>query len=199
VKNEHLLGHFLRHHLGGSGIELREVFEGNRLLIVFNPTAFDLGQNSCMSVLLYGGVKNRPCTLPITRFMPTYNGQLPMAFGRFAGHLPLFVMISRNRLRNACGRKVRFQDLDEEVFALWMATMDLPQPIYAVLTVFNRRLDATVSSIMKVRGLKKSPNCQQFLNYSRQYMRLREQDLKILTNNHTEPLYLEVSVKEYAG
>lgn len=222
VTNDHLLGHYLRDH-SEPGIQVRESFEENRLLIIFNPMSMDLGHNACMSVMVYGGVRGRPCTMPIRRFMPSANKDLPKSFACYEGHLPLFVMICRNRRSHLeSGRKVHFQDAtdsestvaaaaaaaagaeeseddDSDVLTLWMASVDLPQPIYAVMTVFNRRLDASVSSILKVRGLRKSHDCRVFMQSSRHFMRLGGKDLKILTNNNTEPLYLEVTIKEYVG
>ncbi|EDV38408.1 uncharacterized protein Dana_GF21866 [Drosophila ananassae] len=225
VMNECLLGHFLRDH-SEPGVQVRESFEENRLLIIFNPTSMEIGRNACMSVMVYGGVRGRQCTLPIRRFMPGCNKDLPKSFACYEGHLPLFVMICRNRRSHLeSGRKVRYrghhQDTDSEdstaadadaadeeeeeeeedsdVLTLWMASVDLPQPIHAVMTVFNRRLDASVSSILKVRGLRKSHDCRVFMQSSRHFMRLGGKDLKILTNNNTEPLYLEVTIKEYVG
>lgn len=227
VMNEYLLGHFLRDH-SEPGVQVRESFEENRLLIIFNPTSMEIGRNACMSVMVYGGVRGRQCTLPIRRFMPGCNKDLPKSFACYEGHLPLFVMICRNRRSHLeSGRKVRYrghhQDTDSEdspsaaeadaadeeeeeeeeedsdVLTLWMASVDLPQPIHAVMTVFNRRLDASVSSILKVRGLRKSHDCRVFMQSSRHFMRLGGKDLKILTNNNTEPLYLEVTIKEYVG
>ncbi|KAI8034622.1 hypothetical protein M5D96_012584 [Drosophila gunungcola] len=202
VMNATLLSHFVSQHLNEPGVELREVFESDRVLIIFRPQAFQLGKNTCMSVLVYGGIRREPCTLPVQRFMPTQNIHLPEAFVRYSGHLPLFVMICRNRLSSWKGKKVRFEGLDEDdkdTVALWMASMDLAQPVHVVMTIINRRLDITRSSIMKVRELRKSHDCLEFMPSSRQYMRLCDQDLRVLTNDHTEPLYLEISVKEYAG
>ncbi|XP_037724891.1 uncharacterized protein LOC119556635 isoform X2 [Drosophila subpulchrella] len=202
VMNATLLGHFLSQHLDESGIELREIFKDQRVLMVFSPKDFDLGQNTCVSVIVYGGVRGKPCTLPAARFMPTRNKELPEPYQHFDNHLPLFVMICRNRLSSleGRGRRVRFEGLDDEdVLALWMVSMDLPRPVHVVMTVINRRLDITRSSIMKVRGLHKSHNCLDFMPHSQQYMRLNDHDLRVLTNDHTEPVYMEIAVKEYGG
>ncbi|XP_016954425.1 uncharacterized protein LOC108027492 [Drosophila biarmipes] len=202
VMNATLLGHFLSQHLDESGIELREIFEDQRVLMIFSPKNFDLGQNTCVSVIVYGGVRGRPCTLPAARFMPTRNLELPEPYQHFDNHLPLFVMICRNRLSTLEGRRrrVRFEGLDDEdVLALWMVSMDLPRPVHVLMTVINRRLDITRSSIMKVRGLHKSHNCLDFMPHSQQYMRLSDRDLRVLTNDHTEPIYMEIAVKEYGG
>ncbi|XP_070074995.1 uncharacterized protein [Drosophila takahashii] len=200
VTNATLLGHFLTQHLDESGIELREIFEDQRVLMIFSPKDFELGQNTCVSVIVYGGQRGRPSTLPAERFMPAKNAELPEAYRHFDGHLPLFVMICRNRLsriEGVEGRRVRFED--EDALALWMVSMDLPRPVHVVMTVINRRLDITRSSIMKVRGIHKSHNCLDFMQHSQQYMRLSDRDLRVLTNEHTEPIYMEIAVKEYAG
>ncbi|KAH8344533.1 hypothetical protein KR084_009806 [Drosophila pseudotakahashii] len=201
VSNATLLGHFLSQHLDESGIELREIFEDQRVLMIFSPKDFELGQNTCVSVIVYGGQRGRPSTLPAERFMPARNTELPEAYRHFNGHLPLFVMICRNRLSQIEGaeegRSVRFED--EDALALWMVSMNLPLPVHVVMTVINRRLDITRSSIMKVRGLHMSHNCLDFMQHSQQYMRLSDRDLRVLTNDHTEPIYMEIAVKEYAG
>ncbi|XP_017073707.1 uncharacterized protein LOC108109641 [Drosophila eugracilis] len=202
VMNATLLGHFVSQHLDDPGVELREIFEDERTLIIFSPKAFELGINTCMSVLVYGGVRDQPCSLPGARFMPTRNINLSKAYAHFDMHLPLFVVICRNRLSSIEGKKVRFDDLekgDEDVLALWMVSMDLPISVHVLMTILNRRMDITRSSIMKVRGIHKSHNSQEFMHTSKQYMRLTDRDLRVLTNNHTEPIYMEISVKEYAG
>ncbi|XP_017109128.2 uncharacterized protein [Drosophila bipectinata] len=214
VRNEHLLIHYLEYH-GDTSVQVTETFEENRLLVVFEPKNLDLGRNTCISVLVYGGVRGRHCTLPIRRFMPTPNKDLPESFANLEGCLPLFVMICRNRPESR--RRVRFRDIaggchgdtdsdypvtpddESDVLTLWMMSMDLPQPIHCMITVFNRRLDASVSSILKVRGLRKSHQCRAVMQSRHYHMRLGGKDLKILTNNNTESLYLEVTIKEYAG
>lgn len=208
VKNETLLSHTLRFHLNEHGLELREVFANDRLLLIFNPRSYDIGVNSCMSAMMYAGVRDDPSTLPGHRFLPIPNLNLPPVFARYSEHLPLFVMICRNRRSAIDGRRVRFDgnqclevdDNDnEDVLALWLVSVDLPMPVHVIMTVLNRRMDVTRSSVMQVRSLHQSQNCQKFMRTSRQYMRLSEQDLCVLTSDNTEPLYLEVSVKEYAG
>ncbi|XP_039499998.1 uncharacterized protein LOC120456925 [Drosophila santomea] len=200
VMNATLLAHVVSRHLDEPGKELREVFNGEQVLMVFTPMAFQLGKTECMAVLSYGGIRNKPCTLPAVRFMPTRNSCLPEAYANFDAHLPLLVMISRNRLSSVEGRKVRFDGLkDEDTLALWMVTRDLPCPIHVMMTVINRRLDITRSSIMKVRGLQKSHDPLDFMLTSKNYMRLTDHDLRVLTNDHTEPIYMEIVVKEYNG
>ncbi|KAH8318223.1 hypothetical protein KR074_011499 [Drosophila pseudoananassae] len=204
VTNEFLLGHYLHYH-SDTGVQVTESFEDNRLLIVFDPKNVTIGRNACISVLIYGGVRGRRCTLPIRRFMPTTNKDLPYSFDCYEGCLPMFLMIYRNRPES--GRRVRFQDVaghggtdeDSDDLTMWMMSMDLPQPIHCVMTIFNRRLDASVSSILKVSGLRKSHDHRAVMQSRHYYMRLGGKDLRMLTNNNTEPLYLEVAVKEYAG
>ncbi|XP_043659121.1 uncharacterized protein LOC122623835 [Drosophila teissieri] len=200
VMNATLLAHVVSRHLDEPGKELREIFEGEQVLMIFSPMAFQLGKTECMSVLGYGGIRNKPCTLPAVRFMPTRNSGLPEAYAHFDAHLPLLVMISRNRLSSVEGRRVRFEGLeDEDTLALWMVTRDLPCPIHVMMTVINRRLDITRSSIMKVRELHKSHDPLDFMPSSKNYMRLSDHDMRVLTNDHTEPIYMEIVVKEYPG
>ncbi|XP_026837797.1 uncharacterized protein LOC113564581 [Drosophila erecta] len=202
VLNDTLLGHFVSRHLDEPGKELREIFEGEQVLMIFSPRAFQPGKTECMSVLGYGGVRNKPCTLPAVRFMPTRNTDLPEPYAHFDAHLPLLVMICRIRLSSVEGRKLRFGGPrleDEDSLALWLVSRDLPCPIHVVMTVLNRRLDITRSSIMKVRELHKSHDPLDFMLSSKNYMRLSDHDLRVLTNDHTEPIYMEIVVKEYAG
>nr|AAM10991.1 AT08991p [Drosophila melanogaster] len=198
VMNDTLLAHFVSRHLDEPGKELREIFEGEQMLMIFSPRAFQLAKTECISVLGYGGVRNKPCTLPAVRFMLTPNSGLPEAYDHFDGHLPLLVMICRNPMGTVEGRKERFEGLeDEDTLALWMVSRDLPCPIHVAMTVLSRRLDITRSSIMKVRGLHKSQDPLDFMLSNKNYMRLSNHDLRVLTNDHREPIYLEIVVKEY--
>ncbi|EDW75200.2 uncharacterized protein Dwil_GK20045 [Drosophila willistoni] len=207
--NESLLEHFIKSHLDVPGLELCEIFERDRLLIIFNPFTFELGKNFCMSAIVYGGFRDSPYSLPLMRFMPIYNVNLSDTHGKYACHLPLFLLICRTRLSaidddppittTMRTRHMGRQPVDEDVLALWVVSMELPQPIHVTISLFNRRLDVTRSAIMKVRALKESQNCADFMRTSENYMRLTEQDMQILTNNNKESIYMELSVREYGA
>jgi len=88
-------------------------------------------------------------------------------------------------------------EIGENVMALWMVSVDLPKPIYVHMTVFNQRLDVCRTCVMQVRNLSSSHNVEKFLPKSKNYMRLTGQDLRVLTNNYQEPIYLEISVRQF--
>ncbi|KAH8303420.1 hypothetical protein KR059_010187, partial [Drosophila kikkawai] len=205
VTNETILGHKMRYHLHERGLELREIFSGDRLLLIFNPRSYALGRNSCMSAMAYAGVYNDPSTLPGRRFMPTRNRQLPCAFAQYSEHLPLFVMVCRNRWSTVEGGRKGYSEWSTEclserndVLTFWVVTVDLALPVHVIMTVLNRRMDATRSCVMKARPLHKTQNCLKIMRSSTHYMQLCEQDLRILTSDDTEPIYLEISVKEFS-
>ncbi|XP_034670665.1 uncharacterized protein LOC117903040 isoform X1 [Drosophila subobscura] len=211
-----LLGHFCSAHLKKRrSQQLTEVFESDSLLIVFNPTSFRLAVNTCISIMVYGGTEDDDSTLPLKRLMPVSNANLTEPYACFEGHLPIVVMICRNKLSAVRGKlasvkenvsdndknkenEKRNASKDEDVFALWAVTMELPRPLHVLMTVFNSRLDISRSNIMSVRGLNKSHNCAEFMSSSKKYMRISEGDMKVLSNGFTEPVYLELTVREYA-
>ncbi|XP_022209206.2 uncharacterized protein LOC111065378 [Drosophila obscura] len=198
--NAELLAHFWCTHLKDRlNLQLKEVFDDDSVLIIFNPTSFRLATNTCMSMLVYGGKQGDDSTLPLKRFMPVGNAGLPEPYARYVGHLPIIVMICRNKLSAVNGNesKDKDEDEDEDVFALWVITMDLPRPVHVLMTVFNRRLDISRSCIMSMRGLSKSHCCKNFVNASNNFMRISENDMKVLSNGFTEPVYVEVTVKEF--
>ncbi|KAM8719333.1 hypothetical protein ACLKA7_011962 [Drosophila subpalustris] len=88
-------------------------------------------------------------------------------------------------------------EIGENVMALWMVSVELPQPIYANMTVFNQRMDICRTSIMQVRSLSSSHRVEKFLPKSKNFMRLNGQDLRVLTNNYQEAIYLEISIRQY--
>ncbi|SPP86699.1 uncharacterized protein LOC117588615 [Drosophila guanche] len=211
-----LLAHFCSAHLKKlRSLQLREVFESDSLLIVFNPTSIRLAVNTCMSILVYGGTEDDDSTLPLKRLMPVRNANLTEPYACFEGHLPILVMICRNKVSAVNSKLASFKENesdndtnkenekrisseDEDVFALWAVTMELPRPLHVLMTVFNSRLDISRSNIMSVRGLHKSHNSAEFMSCSKKYMRISEADMEVLSNGFTEPVYLELTVREYA-
>lgn len=88
-------------------------------------------------------------------------------------------------------------EIGENVMALWMVSVELPHPLYVHMTVFNQRLDICRTCVMQVRSLSSTHNVDKFLPKSKNYMRLTGQDLRVLTNNYQEPIYLEIFVRNY--
>ncbi|KAH8238449.1 hypothetical protein KR032_006942 [Drosophila birchii] len=208
VTDETFLSHKLTHHRNERGLELRELFAGDRLLLIFNPRFYAIGTNACLSAMAYAGVYEDPSTMPGKRFMHIRNRKMPAIFARYREHLPLFVMICRNRKRVVDGHQEQLNEStadgsernDDDVLTVWVVSVDISLPVHAMVTVLNRRMDATRTCVMQVRSLHRTQNCLKIMHStSTQYMRLDEQDLRVLTSDGTEPLYLEVAVKEYAG
>lgn len=213
--NESMLAHFLHVHFSEPGLALNELFERDQVLIMFKPRSFKRAQNVCLSMIVYAGSQNKFNTLPISHYMPDYNVGLPGKYSRFTGHMPIFVMACRSR-RRFRDRNVDKQSLGcdsssssslslpdkqiagENVMAIWLVSVELVRPIHVQMTVFNRRVDISRSSIMQVRGINKCHDCDKFMGKSKNYLRLTAQDLRLLTNNYTEPVYMEISVQDYA-
>ncbi|XP_017963141.1 uncharacterized protein LOC108655831 [Drosophila navojoa] len=213
VINESILAHFLHVHFSEPGLALNELFERDQVLIMFKPRSFKRAHNVCLSMIVYAGDKHKPDSLPISHYMPDYNVGLPGKYSRFTGHMPIFVMAcrTRRRFRGRCVDKdfmgcdssssshsLERQRLGESVVAIWLVSVELVRPIHVQMTVFNRRVDISRSSIMQVRGLNKCHDCTKFMSRSKNYLRLTSQDLRVLTNNYTEPVYMEISVHDYA-
>ncbi|XP_023161320.2 uncharacterized protein LOC111593013 [Drosophila hydei] len=214
--SESMLAHFLHMHLSEPGLSLNELYERDQVLIMFQPRSFRRSRNVCLSMIAFAfaGAKSKSADPPVSPYMPVYNVGLPDIYSEYAGHLPLFVMACRTRLRRR-GRTANRRDLGRDssnpafstpgrqgagecVMALWLVSVELTRPVHVQMTVFNRRVDISRSSIMQVRGLNKCHDCDKFMLKSQNYLRLTGQDLRVLTNNYTEPIYLELSVQDYA-
>lgn len=208
LRSEALLAHFLAVHLSEPSLALTEVSQRDQLLIKFKPMAFDRSRNVCLSMIVYAreqGIKSAS----------DHNMGLPSEYAQYVGHLPLFVLACRTRLmpatkedgeqkkerhelRNTKSVTASDEDIDENVLALWMVGLEVAQPLHAHLTIFNRRLDIIRSSIVRVRSLHKCHNFNRFFAKSKNYMRLNEHDLQLLTENYNEPIYLELTLRDYA-
>lgn len=210
LRSEALLAHFLAVHLSEPSLALTEVGQRDQLLIKFKPMAFDRSRNVCLSMIVYTRELG-------TKPAAEHNVGLPSEYAKYAGHLPIFVLACRTRMRAASKGKVDSEqkkerrglrttksvaasdeDIEENVLAIWMVSLEVPQPLHAHLTIFNRRLDIIRSSIVRVRGLRKCHNFQRFFEKSKNYMRLNEHDLQLLTENYNEPIYLELTLRDYA-
>lgn len=210
LRSNALLAHFLAVHLSEPSLALTEVGQRDQLLIKFKPMAFDRSRNVCLSMIVYArelGPKSAS----------EYNVGLPAEYAQYAGHLPLLVLACRTRLtavrkgttmdseqkerRGLCTTKsatASVEDIDENVLALWLVGLEMSQPLHAHLTIFNHRLDIIRSSIVRVRGQCKCHNFKRFFAKSKNYMRLNEHDLQLLTENYNEPIYLELTLRDYA-
>lgn len=51
-----MLSHYLRDHNKELYIQYKEIFSGERLLLVFDPNNFNFRENICLGVLAYGGI-----------------------------------------------------------------------------------------------------------------------------------------------
>lgn len=211
LRSEALLAHFLTAHLSEPSLALTEMSQRDQLLIKFKPMAFDRSRNVCLSMIVY--VREQS-----TKSASEYNVGLPSEYAKYPGHLPLFVLACRTRLtaaskgttldsaqkkegRGLCTTKsatTNVGEIDENVLALWLVGLEVSQPLHAHLTIFNHRLDIIRSSIVRVRGLCKCHNFKRFFAKSKNYMRLNEHDLQLLTENYNEPIYLELTLSDYA-
>ncbi|XP_034118550.1 uncharacterized protein LOC117577747 isoform X2 [Drosophila albomicans] len=187
VMNETLLAHFIGAHLHQApGLRLNEISDHSKQLIKFKPVTFSRTSNICMSIALLD--EFRHSTIPST----IHNEGLSLAYRQYANYLPFFVMARRIWLPTES-----VEEDGENAMALWIVSLDLAQCIYAHLTVFNRRLDVSRCGIVRVRGLSSNHKPEEFMAQSTNYLRLTAQDLRVLTNNYKECIYMEVYFREF--
>lgn len=201
VSSEMLLAHFLAVHLSEPRLAPTEVGNSDQLLIKFKPKVFSISRNVCLSMIVYareGDTQPSMC-----------NMGLATEYAQHAGHFPLFVLACRTRLTGEQRRQeprkqpvltascLSGEEIGENVLALWMVGLEMPQPLHVHMAVFNYRLDIIRSAIVPVRGLRKCHNSERFLTKSKNYMRLNGHDLHLLTENYREPIYLELTLRDY--
>ncbi|XP_062139113.1 uncharacterized protein LOC133847863 [Drosophila sulfurigaster albostrigata] len=185
VMNETLLTHFIVSHLQAPGLRLNEISDHSKQLIKFKPVTFSRTSNICMSIALLDGFRHS--AIPST----IHNEALSLSYRQYASFLPFFVMARRIWLPTESVEE------GENAMALWIVSLDLAQCIYAHLTVFNRRLDVSRCGIVRVRGLSSNHKPEEFMAQSTNYLRLTAQDLRVLTNNYKECIYMEVYFREF--
>lgn len=202
VTSEMLLAHFLAVHLSEPRLALNEVGNSDQLLIKFKPMVFNISHNVCLSMIAYAreGATN----------LSVCNMGLESEYVQHCRHFPLFVLACRIRLaeeqrgqergeqHELTASCVSGEEIGENVLALWMVGLEMPEPLHVHMAVFNYRLDIIRSAIVPVRGLRKCHNPERFLTKSKNYMRLNGHDLHLLTENYNEPMYLELTLRDYA-
>lgn len=198
VSNEMLLAHFLAVHLSEPRLAPIEVGNSDQLLIKFTPKVFSISRNVCLSMIVYAREGD---TQPVI-----CNMGLATEYAQHAGHIPLFVLACRTRLTGEPRQQQQQvlsasclggEEIGENVLALWMVGLEMPQPLHVHMAVFNYRLDIIRSAIVPVRGLRKCHNSGRFLTKSKNYLRLNGHDLHLLTENFREHIYLELTLRDY--
>jgi len=215
--NEGLLAHFLKLH-SESGVEaVSRVNHQLSMLIKFNPRKIEMSRNVCLAIIVHTGIRfffNAGLVAAYDR----YTEHLPILVmasrtrlkvdkpkieGSVKNHNQEQVYDSSqfksfSRTCPNCDYESRDEflgnEIGENVLAIWMVSVEQPQPIYVHMMAYNQRMDVCRSSVGLVRHLSSNHKIDKFLPSTKNYLRLSEQDLRMLTNHFEEPIYLEFSI-----
>uniref|UniRef100_A0A1I8PY28 DUF4729 domain-containing protein n=1 Tax=Stomoxys calcitrans TaxID=35570 RepID=A0A1I8PY28_STOCA len=198
-----VLSHILRDH--HDEIKCQEIYLGNSCDLLFNPKDMIYGKNICLGVLAYGGATGERSNRPAERGICLSNAFLPMEHEHLNAHFPILIMACRTSwtsyLAYPKGSRNDQTSTNEnpmaELFLIWLTSVQTTKPIHCTLTVYDKLLSASRSSIMRIRNLSDTQNPSKFMSKEVDYMRLCHGDIEILSQRREEPIHMEIVINEY--
>lgn len=87
--------------------------------------------------------------------------------------------------------------ITQEVLILWLASVQTVKPIHCTVTVFDKLMTSSRSSIMKIRDLNDVQNRQELMLKDTNFIRLSHGEINILSQQRVECIHMEIMINEY--
>lgn len=133
-----------------------------------------------------------------------HNAFLPKPHEQFDAHLPILIMACQT-VESAMLKNKRLEEkilkspnaLHPQLLIIWLVSVETTKPVYCTVTVYDKLMSSSRSSIMRVRHLNESQNPSEFLSIDSNYMRLSRGEVEILSGNSTDCIHMEIMIHEY--
>ncbi|KAL7731532.1 hypothetical protein ACLKA6_013071 [Drosophila palustris] len=178
-----LMMHMLHKHTHSVETTTSEVFEHEPLVVCFDPTGYEYGDNQCVASLMYGGVKNKVETLPGLSHLSIPNTALINDRRKFDNHLPIMMIACRS----SWYAQLKDKQLERELVALnakksgiyvfWLVAPNTTRKLYYTLTVYDRHYLNSRSVVRTVRNYTHFQNPSDFLPHEDDYLVLRDSEV----------------------
>ncbi|KAM7348694.1 uncharacterized protein ACRADG_007941 [Cochliomyia hominivorax] len=199
-----VLSHFLLDHSEDFGVPCQEIYAGKRSVLVFDPTSLEFRENVCLGILAYGGDANESSSRPTERGLCINNAFLPKPFEHLSSHLPILIMACRTTWSSLLGNKEKQGGnihnpnyITQELLVLWLASVQTVKPIHCTVTVYDKAMTSSRSSIMQIRDLNDNQKPQEFMLSGTSFMRLSHGEINLLSQQRTECIHMELMINEY--
>ncbi|XP_037825910.1 uncharacterized protein LOC119613909 [Lucilia sericata] len=199
-----VLSHFLRDHSEDFGVPCQEIYAGKPSVLIFDPTNSDFHENVCLGILAYGGYANDSSSRPTERGLCINNAFLPKPYEHLTSHLPILIMACRTSWSTLLGNKEKLKgnihnpnSLKQELLVLWLASVQTVKPIYCTVTVYDKEMESSLSSIMQIRDLNDDQNPAEFMRKEKNFMRLSHGKITTLSHSLIECIHMEILINEF--
>lgn len=183
-----MMMHMLHKHKHSMDITTSEIFEHKPVVVCFNPTGYEYGNNYCVASLMYGGEKDRMETLPGLSYLSIPNTALINDHHKFDNHLPIMMMVCRSSWYAQLKDKQLERELVEMnakksgIYVFWLVAPVTARKLYYTLTVYDRYYLNSRSVVRSVRNYTHFQNPSDFLPYEDDYLVLRDSEVNEFLN-----------------
>lgn len=179
-----LMTHMLHKHMYKPNCMTSEIYDHKPVVVCFDPTTFQHGENHCVATLVYGGVKNKPKSQPGVSLLSRPNAALISKNRKFVNYLPIMMMVCRTtwyaQLRDKeLERQLVEMNGDKAViYVVWLVTPSITRKLHYTLTVYDRHYLNARSVVRTVRNYTANQNPSVFLPYEDNYLLMRETEVR---------------------
>lgn len=175
--------HMLQKHANDSGCTSSEVYDHRPLLLSFDPTSMEYGDNYCVASLMYGGMEGKPATQPGLQNLSLPNSSLINNLHKYDNYLPIMMMACRSTWFAEIKDKQLEQELASKnagkagLYVFWLVAPITTRKLYYTLTIYDRQYVSSRSAVRVVRDYTHFQNPSDFLPHDENYMLLRDSEL----------------------
>lgn len=175
--------HMLHKHSNSPTCTTSEVFEHQPVLLSFDPTGYEHGDNCCVATLMYGGVKGKPNTRPGVDNLSLPNSGLLNNYQKYSTYLPIMMMACRTTwFAHLKDKQVEREMLTKNdgkagIYVLWLVSPITTRKVFYTLTIFDRHYISSRSLIRTVRDYTNFQDPSDFLPIDENYIMLSDSDV----------------------
>lgn len=179
-----LMTHMLHKHMYKPNCMTSEIYDHKPVVVCFDPTTFQHGENHCVATLVYGGIRNKPKSQPGVSLLSRPNAALISKNRKFVNYLPIMMMVCRTTWYAQLKDKELERQLVEMngdkavIYVVWLVTPSITRKLHYTLTVYDRHYLNARSVVRTVRNYTANQNPSVFLPYEDNYLLMRESEVR---------------------
>ncbi|XP_030388239.1 uncharacterized protein LOC115634558 [Scaptodrosophila lebanonensis] len=179
------------------------IFEGERVVISFNPKKCHFRQNQVLGLLTYGGTLEQKIAQPNRKLI--FNSFLPKEHLYMQSHVPIVVLICKTAASAVVSNKLLAEKMQmraskaDQIFVMWLVTPNNKLHLNATLCLCGRDAAVKACSIVTVRPVQESQNTCRFMPVDANYWRLSYNEVQKISNGFRDELHLEIGLTELSN
>lgn len=179
-----LMTHMLHKHMYKPNCITSEIYDHKPVVVCFDPTTFQHGENHCVATLVYGGVKDKSKTQPGLSLLSRPNAALISKNRKLVNYLPIMMMVCRTTWYAQLKDKELERQLVEMngdkavIYVVWLVTPGTTRKLNYTLTVYDRHYLNARSVVRAMRNYTANQNPSIFLPTEDNYLIMRESEVR---------------------